>query len=71
LKDKHAASLQSGSYEPDCGLVFLDQESAFQNHMNVGGKLSLPIHPDRNGWKPPDDGLESVFSIGIRTISNG
>ena len=36
--------------------------------MNVGGKLSLPIHPDRNGWKPPDDGLESVFSIGIRTI---
>ena len=32
MKDKHAASLQSGSYEPDCGLVFLDQESAFQNH---------------------------------------
>ena len=54
------------------GLFFvLDQVSAFQNHMNVGGKLSLPIHPDRNGWKPPDDGLESVFSIGIRTISNG
>jgi len=25
--------------------------------MNVGGKLSPPIHPDRNGWKPPDDGL--------------
>ena len=25
--------------------------------MDVGGKLSPPIHPNRNGWKPPDDGL--------------
>ena len=30
-------------------------ELAFQNHMNAGGKLFLPVHPDRNGWKPPDD----------------
>ena len=40
------------------GLFFvLAQESVFQNPMNVGGKLSPPIHPNRNGWKPTDDGL--------------
>ena len=40
------------------GLFFvLAQGSAFQNNMDVGGKLSPPIHPNRNGWKPTDDGL--------------
>ena len=58
MKDKHAASLQSGSYEPDCGLVFcFGSGISFPEPYECWWELSLPIHPDRNGWKPTDDGL--------------
>ena len=30
--------------------------------MNVGGKLSPPIHPNRNGWKPTEEKLTEHLS---------
>ncbi len=41
--------------------------------MDVGGKLSPPIHPNRNGWKPPDDGLpvRKLCAPGANPEGNG